>query len=198
MIILKITEKGHFIELPGMSPFRTPVEANISNISIPLVVARLKSQGIKKFEIISDTQGKASVLTQKDFNTENKNPKKRKEVNYEKRVSNLESMMKQLLEKGVSDTTSDQEQITNKLSIIEKLLKDRPKTNVVYAPEKKAKKKDTKTEPVIEELEDTFIPDIDIDSLEVRGKGSRETIEQDKLDIDDSADLLSRIMQPEE
>jgi hypothetical protein len=198
MIILKITEKGHYIEIPGMSPFRTPADANISHVSIPLVVARLQSQGIKKFEIVSDTQGKASVLTQNDFKVGNKNPKKKKEVNYEKRVGQLESMMKRLLEKEASNATPDQEQITNKLSTIEKLLKNRPQTNVVHVTEKKTKKIGINREPVIEEIEDTFIPDINLDGLEVKGKGSRESIKQDKLDIDDSADLLSRIMQPED
>ena len=79
MVILKIIEKGHYIEIPGMPPFRTPVEANITHISINLVVSKLQSQGIKTFEIISDTKGKESVLTQRDFIQQNKQPKKKKE-----------------------------------------------------------------------------------------------------------------------
>ena len=59
---------------------------------------------------------------------------------------------------------------------------------------------DSRDEPVlkqkIEELEDeTFIPSIDLDNLELKGKSSKKTIKQDKTDIDDSADLLSRIIQ---
>ena len=81
MLILKITEKGHYIEIPGMPPFRSPVEANISHVSINLVVSRLQTQGIKKFEIVSDTKGKETVLTQNDFKVDNRNPKKRKKDN---------------------------------------------------------------------------------------------------------------------
>lgn len=192
MIILKIIEKGHFIEIPGMPPFRTPVEANISNISIPLVVARLQTQGIKEFEIVSDSVGKAKILNQNDFKNE-KNPKKKKQDNYEKRFNQLETMMATLLKKKVSEPDSDSEQITNKLSSIEKLLQK--KTTVTKS---KGKKKLINKEPVVEELDETFIPSIDIDSLEVKGKASQKTVKQDKVDIDDSADLLSRIMQSEE
>ncbi len=198
MIMLKITEKGHYIEIPGMSPFRSPVEANISHVSINLVVSRLKAQGIKKFEIVSDTKGKETVMTQNDFKTDNRSLEKRKEDNYEKRFNKLELLIAKLVNKKVGDTTPVQEQITNKLSSIEELLKKKATTKVVHVTEKKSKKKDKRNEPIVEEMEDIFIPDINIDGLHMRGNGTQEIIEQDKADIDDSADLLSRIMQSDE
>lgn len=182
MITLRIRKKGLFIEIPGMSPFRTPAEANISHISIPLVVSTLKAQGITKFEIISDTQGKEKILTQKDFIVEKKGPISN---GYEGRFNKLESLMKKLLEKQTSDLPLKKEQITNRLNNIEKLLL-KNKTKVIHVSEEKIKKKDKETH-------DTFIPEIDLKGLEMKGKVSQKTIKQDKSDIDDNADLLSNI-----
>jgi len=201
MIILKIAEKGQYIEIPGMPPFRTPAEANISHVSINLVVSRLQAQGIKKFQIISDTKGKETVLNQSDFAV-NKKPKKAqaheiekakkaKEQDLEKRFTQLETLITNLVKKQ-SEPPSDQEQITNKLSSIEKLLQKKTTTRVVHVSEKKGGKK---KEPKIEEMDETFIPEINLDGLHVKGETSKESLNQDKADIDDSADLLSRIMQ---
>lgn len=198
MIILKITKKGHFIEIPGLPPFRTPVEANISHISIPLVVSKLQSQGIKEFEIISDTKGKQSVLNQNDFSVtqkkEIKDEEKKEKKKYEERISKLEYLLHKLLEKQTSDASSKKEQITNKLELIEKLIKNQ-KPQVVHVSKDEKEKKPVKQE--IEELDDTFIPSINLDGLEMKGKSSRKSVKQDKTDIDDSADLLSRIIQSE-
>jgi len=197
MIILKITEKGQYIEIPGMSPFRTPAEANISHVSINLVVSRLQAQGIKKFQIISDTKGKETVLNQNDFNV-NKTPKKAKDNDYEKRFNQLEALITNLVKKQ-SDPPSDQEQITNKLSSIEELLKKKTTTKVIHVTEKKSGvTADKKSEPKVEELDETFIPEIDLGGLHVQGKSSKKSLEQDNADIDDSADLLSRIMQADD
>ncbi len=194
MLILKIKQKGMFIEIPGLSPFRTPAEANISHVSMHLVVSKLKEQGIKKFEIISDSKGKEKVLTQRDFVVDKK-PKKKQE-DYEERFNKLEKLLGQLVN-NQSNPPSNKEQITNKLSSIEKLLKKKQKTKVVHVTQKKTAAKTIEREPVVEELEDTFIPEIDLEGLEMKGTASRKTIKQDKTDIDDSADLLSRIMQSE-
>jgi len=186
MITLKINKTGHYIEIPGISPFRTPAAVNISHVSIPLVVSTLNKQGITKFEIVSDTKGKEQVLTQKDFMVSNKNPKKQKD-NFENRFNKLEALMNRLLQKQVSDTSSNKEQITNRLNSIEKLIKQKD-TEVIHVAKKKRKS------VKVEEKQETFIPDIDLEGLSLKGDSSK-TVKQDKSDIDDSADLLSRIMQ---
>ena len=196
MIILRIKKKGLFIEIPGMSPFRTPAEANISHVSIPLVVSTLKAQGITKFEIISDTKGKEQVLTHKDFLVKKKEIKEYKKEDYEGRFNKLESLMNKLLQKPVSDTSLNKEQITKRLYSIEELLKRKEPTRVIHVTKDESKEVDK--EPKVEELEDTFIPEIDLEGLELKGEASQASIEQDKLDIDDSADLLSRIMQSDD
>lgn len=203
MLILKISDKGHYIEIPGMAPFRTPVEANISHVSINLVVSKLQAQGIKKFEIVSDTKGKEKILTQNDFAVEKK-PKKSKEVKqnekYEERINKLETMIAKLVEKQGGNESSNQEQITNKLSSIEKLLMNQSTQKVIHVTEKKESKKPIKRkvkkkEPVVEEMDNVFIPSINTDGMKIKGGESRKTIKQDKRDIDDSADMLSRILQ---
>lgn len=202
MIILKINEKGHYIEIPGMAPFRTPVEANITHISMHLVVSALKKNGIKKFEIISDTKGKETVLTQNDFRVEVKKPKQKKEDDYEERFNKLELLVNRLLLKNDSDKTKNQEQITNKLSSIEKLLqKQATSTKIVHVKEEsKSTKKIKKKSPVVEEMldDDTFIPEINVTGMKIKSAESRKTIKQNKQDIDDSADMLSRILQADD
>ncbi|MCF8019787.1 MAG: hypothetical protein K9L62_10290 [Vallitaleaceae bacterium] len=204
MIFLKIAEKGHYIEIPGMSPFRTPAKANISHISIQSVVSRLQAQGIEEFEIVSDTKGQEAVFTQKDFNIETKNPKKKKD-NYEKRFNKLEALVNKLLIKESSDETPNQEQITNKLNSIEKLLKKQSTTKDIQTSEKfqkhdteGIKKTKIKTKPVVEDFDNIFIPDINISGMKIQGGESRKSIKQDKQDIDDSADMLSRILESED
>lgn len=194
MITLRIKQKGHFLDIPGMTPFRTPVEANISHVSIPMVVSALQSQGVKQFEIISDTKGKEQVLTHRDFMVKKKVEEHKKE-DYEDRFNKLESLMNKLINKQTSDPSLNKEQITNRLHSIEKLLKKKKPTEVIHVTKYKDESKKVETEPTIEELEDTFIPKIDLEGLELRGESSQESIKQDKADIDDSADLLSRIIQ---
>ena len=92
MVTLKIRQKGFFIELPGVAPFRTPADVNITHVSIPLIVTTLKSLGIEKFEITSDTPGKEQRLTEKNF----AEPKIKKDK-LNGRLDNLEKMVKKLL-----------------------------------------------------------------------------------------------------
>ena len=189
MMTLKIKKKGLYIQIPGLPPFRTPADVNISHVSIPLVVSTLKAQGIEKFQIVSDTQGKEKVLTQKDFMVDKKEVKE----DYETRFNKLESLMNKLLQTQVSNLPLNKEQITNRLSSIEKILRKKRIINIV-----KENSKRVKEEPKIEELNDVFIPNINLDGLEMKGESSQKTIKQDKLDIDDNADLLSRIIQSDE
>ena len=122
--------------------------------------------------------------------------KEYKKEDYEGRFNKLESLMNKLLQKPVSDTSLNKEQITKRLYSIEELLKRKEPTRVIHVTKDESKEVDK--EPKVEELEDTFIPEIDLEGLELKGEASQASIEQDKLDIDDSADLLSRIMQSDD
>ena len=108
-------------------------------------------------------------------------------------------MLAALLEKQLATKPEKSEQITDKLNKLEtltqKILEKDIKVveRVVQQSVKKTKAKKFEDEPEIEELDTTFIPNIDTSKMKLKGK-SKKTVKQDKHDIDDSADLLSRIM----
>jgi len=182
MVILRIKEKGYMIEIPGVSPFRTPADVNITHISIPLAVSVLNSQGIEKFEIISDTPGKEQVFTEKDFKEPDAITSK-----MNGRLKKLEGMIKKLLKKEASDLTSNQEQITDKLKKLEVL-----STAILESSERMSSHEG---DPNIEELDtlDTFIPDIDIKGSKMKGKSGKKVFKKDKEDTDENANLLASL-----
>ena len=53
MIILKIKQRGLFIEIPGSSPTRTPAEIDITKCNIMVVDTYLRKLGITDYEILS-------------------------------------------------------------------------------------------------------------------------------------------------
>ena len=57
MIILKVKQKGHVVDIPGVASFRTPAEVDISNAEINLVIFSLKNCGIDDFEITTEGRG---------------------------------------------------------------------------------------------------------------------------------------------
>lgn len=186
MIFLKVKEKGHYLEIPGLSPFRTPVKANITHVSIGMVVAALKRQGIVKFEIVSDIPGKEQHLTQDDFKdkVQIKSKEKDKESKLGKKISKLENMIAKLLTQKTSKSTPNQEQITKRLDSIEGLIL----SGSMRAPSGEVQEGDG---PVIEEL-DTFIPEVDIGGMKMSGTSVEEKM-RDEDDTDEAADLLSSI-----
>ena len=194
MLILKIKEKGLFVEIPGALPTRTPAEIDISKCNLSAVDMYLRKNGIKNYQILSVANGEVK---------QPKPPKipdasiDQKVIN--KRFSNLENMLAALLEKQLATKPEKSEQITDKLNKLEtltqKILEKDIKVveRVVQQSVKKTKAKKFEDEPEIEELDTTFIPNIDTSKMKLKGK-SKKTVKQDKHDIDDSADLLSRIM----
>jgi hypothetical protein len=181
MITLKIREKGFFIEMPGVAPFRTPADVNITHMSMALVVSHLHSIGIEIFEIISDTPGKERKFTEKDFLEKEKVVKKN---NIGKRLKQLEKSVQKLIsKKDEGHTDSNKEQITDKLETIERLsqaILDRSGVSNI-----------AQDKPIIEEL-DTFIPNIDVDGIQLKGS-SKSVIAKEEDDTDETADLLSSL-----
>lgn len=184
MILLKIKDKGMFIEIPGIKPFRSPGEVDISKTNINNVFVFLKKNGIQNFEIISSDSD--SVSQPKNVNVTKKKkqpntiPKLAKNDTMDEKFSKLEEMLEMLIEKDKDVDYSNLEQNTTKV------------TKTTSKPVVKKNK-----EPKIEELEDTFIPDIDISNIKIKG-ASNSSIKKDNIDLDNSADLLSRIMGQEE
>ncbi|GAG05880.1 unnamed protein product, partial [marine sediment metagenome] len=53
MITLKVKDSGFMVELPGIAPFRSPAQVNITNIKLSHVITALKNLGVQDYEIIS-------------------------------------------------------------------------------------------------------------------------------------------------
>ncbi len=180
MLTLKITEKGHFITLPGMAPFRTPANINVSKIPLNVLIMKLKVYDIHEYEIVSELGDQKIVykkeelekIKEKDLNKIDK-----KFVKYfDKRLNKLENMIKNLVvpyEKSEVNINLNKEQIKN---VIAEML-DQP----------------IKKEFDVEELEEDemFIPPVNIDGMKL--KGSEHTIIKQKENLEASADLLSEI-----
>lgn len=193
MLILKIKEKGLYLEIPGSKPTRTPADIDITKCDMGIVSMYLKRAGIINYEISSSTERKPLFQKQKP---EVKGEPQKDNTNVNQRFKKIENMVTELVnDKNRVNNDLNSEQITNKLdkleSLTRKLLDKKPE--VVHVEKSSGK---YKKEPKIEEL-DAFIPDIDISDMKMKS-GSKQTIEQDSSDIDDSVDLLSRIMGREE
>lgn len=194
MLILKIKQKGLYIEIPGTLPSRSPVDVDITKCNLSIVDAYLRKNGIIDYQISSSSDEKREIQKVPKMADSSIN---QKVIN--KRFSNLERMMEQLIEKQQAIPSKNREQITDKLDNLESLSKKILSKDKQFINKKviHTKVKRFEEEPEIEELDDTFIPEIDTSKMKMKG-GSKKTVKQDKHDIDDSADLLSRIMSQED
>jgi hypothetical protein len=181
MIILKVKEKGTVIDIPGTKKARSPADIDITKVNINFVTMYLRKQGIKNYEIIS-TMGEKQALPS--------SPKKRraKKENFESRFNKLESLIVNLLGRKQSTPQPNSEQITNKLKKLEKLSEE------IIRKQSSGVPVSTKSdEPVIEELDDMFIPEIDIGGMSVKGSTTK-TLQSDSDEAGETADLLSSIV----
>jgi len=187
LIILKVKQKGHLVDIPGVASFRTPAEVDISNAEINLVIFSLKNCGIDDFEITTKEEKKKTIKKDK---TELSKKEKMKEVMMEERFNRLERMIANLSQKSASEKNIPEEQITNKLNDLEvlskRILEKEIVRQIVYTD------KDKRDDPIVEELyEEAFIPKIDISEMKMKGS-STETIGT-LDDVDESADALSKL-----
>lgn len=204
MIALKISQPGLTIAIPGLKVYRTPVEIDISKIDIRIVVMYLKTNGIKKYEIVAKNNEDVEVYTNKDFDVDDqqllkkykqKNTESKKKIpktdtkdkNYDDRFNKLEGMLTQILSAKQSNPTSNSEQIINKIQELENKLSKMRVTNTSID------KSSINDEPVIEEL-DTFIPSIDISDMKMSSMNNVKKIKHEKSNAEDNADLLSSLL----
>ena len=182
---LKIADRGLIVEIPGIAPVRTPADIDISKIDINLVVAHLRKAGINNYKIVSVIgDGTETVVSIPQVLKKKVKEKYSSDPSVAKRFDRLESMMIDLLkQKSESKTDPNQEQITNKLDNLERLI-EKQKYAVIPSTDS--------DEPTIEELEDRFIPDIDVEGMSLRGNTGKIVVEKEES-IDKAADLLSSI-----
>ncbi|MFW9871707.1 MAG: hypothetical protein ACFFG0_01305 [Candidatus Thorarchaeota archaeon] len=185
MIILKIKKPGYTVDIPGLTTCRTPVEIDISKMDIRIVAMSLKTAGISEYEIIADTgKGVREVYSKNDFEAVEKKTKTSEIKSLNKRLNNLEKLLKTFLVQQQGNSDLEKEQITNKLNNLERLLRSKsPSFN----------KKLIENEPDIEDLEEFFIPEVDTSQMKIESKNLK-IIKKESDNLDDNADLLSNLM----
>jgi len=189
MIILKITQLGQTIEIPGLPTFRSPVDIDITNLDMRKVAMYLKASSIEQYKIVSKPgTGNRKTYTNKDFEKRYSQQEDLSKLSVDKRFDKLEKMMASLLIKKDGNVDSEKEQITDKLDNLEKLFRkgqfqlvNKPlPTEILFKGD----------EPEIEEL-DSFIPEINLSDMTI--KSDIKIIKRDD-DIEDSVDILSSLM----
>lgn len=187
MVILKIKQRGLFIEIPGITPIRTPAEIDITRCNIAVVDTYLRKIGVVNYEILSSSKNKGDS---KQLDKVKESLKKKRREN--KRITELEKKVEKLINQ--EETKPDSEQITDKLALLEELTRTiLAKGPVIIEKRINQVSKNISEEPIVEEMEDTYIPEIDTSNMKIK-TGTEKTVKRDNTDLDDSADLLSKIM----
>jgi len=189
MLTLRIKSKGQMVQLPGVAPFRTPATMDVSKMKVRNLIGYLTASGIEDYEIVATSdKGVVEVYKKADFDLLKKkedDPNIGYKKNIDKRFNKLEKLIGKLISKQDSQKTTNKEQtIDDKLNRIERLLEESSVRQVVYT--KTEGEKDVK----IEELEDAFIPEVDVSDMKMSSSGAK-ILEQDSDDIEGSANLLS-------
>ena len=187
MIILKVKDKGTVVDIPGTKKVRTPADIDITKVDINFVSMYLRKQGIKHYEIVSDT-GEKEILPNIKTTVKKKKDDGKWKDNIEARFNKLESLIVNFLGKKQSTPQPNSEQITNKLEKLERLSEKIIRKQTSGIP--------ISTESdgsIIEELDDKFIPEIDTKGMSMKGSTIK-TLQSDSDDADEAADLLSSIV----
>lgn len=192
MLKLIIKERGHMIELPGMAPFRTPAEVDVSKLSLNVLILKMKNYNINEYEIRSEIGGKA-IVYKKDDVEKKKLPdpaKKKEEVDKINDLNARFSRLEKLLLKAVggSKTGSDWEQINEKIDKLSNQVNDIKVLKEVVIKDSGGTKR---TKITKEEDEDKFIPQIETSGMKIKS-GDRKKLKRED-DTDDAADLLSKL-----
>ena len=177
-IKLTIRERGRYVEIPGLAAFRTPAKVDVTRVKLSLLIQALHACGVNNYELVSEG---GQQFTKDDFK-EAKTDKEDPQIS--NRLDRLEGLLLKLVSNGTGQKVASSEQITNRLSRIERMLKTGQK--VVY----REKVGDT---PIVEELDDQFIPEIDISDMQISGKTTEVLDKKDKKHVEDAVDLLSSL-----
>lgn len=173
MTKLIIKDKGFFITIPKIAPFRTPAIVNISKLDVNQVLIELRKYGIEDF-VIKYEPDKKDIQQEQILNYKSKKEEKifiEKNHNeiFGKRIQNIEKLLKELVKNKTSQV------------IIEKTIINKETDSI-----KKEKEDDFD--------EDDFIPDIDISNLKLKESKSTKREEVNTNNIKKTSDLLSNLL----
>lgn len=173
---LIIKEHGLYVIIPGLAPFRTPATINITKIDEKIVTAALRRDGITNYEI--KTSNDEIIQENKKEYIVSNNTTSLDEI--KNTLTNLELMVKQLiLNKQESDSTGK----------IESLL-----TNFLVSGKKNDQEENSKKskKSKIDETVDDFIPEININKIQMKGK-TTETVIKSNNNFLNNAEKLKDI-----
>lgn len=163
--------------VPGIPSFRTPVEIDVTKINIPILIQSLHSCGVEDYEI--KTVSKTGVI--KELSESIDIPKKKKDNSkIDKRLDRLEDLLLSLVSKKSSQRSNSSEQIKNRLVKIESMIKSGRSSNKDISP-------------IIEEMDEQYIPSIDVSNMQITGKTTEVIDKKSNQDIDNAVDLLSNL-----
>jgi hypothetical protein len=177
---LIIKEKGRYVNIPGMAAFRTPATVDITKIKLSILLQCLHTCGVDDYQIISVSKT-GEVLKTFTKNEIELPEKKIEDPQIDRRLERLENLLLTLVSKKSSQKSNNSEQITNRLSRIERMLKSG--SNVV-------KNSFDSNTPIVEELDDHYIPTVDVSEMKISGKTTEVVSKKSKEDIDSAVDLL--------
>ncbi len=180
-IKLIIKEKGRFVEIPGVSSFRTPAKVDVTKVKLSILIQSLHSCGINNYELVSTDKKGEVIYTEEDFSLPEK---KKTDSKMDNRLDKLEGLLLKLVSSGSGHKVDSSEQITKRLNKIEGMIRKGQKIVYHEIPE---------GSPIVEELEDQFIPEIDVSEMEISGKVTEVIDKKSEKEINDSADLLSNL-----
>lgn len=145
MLILKIKQPGLLLELPGISPRRTPTEIDITKCDLNNVLVELRSKGISNFEIKNKSNDRnESVQNKSKTKKDNINKTEYSEVisnNFMEKLENIENLLLEL----------------NENINVNNIQLDNPVSNNLQEKNKEE----------IDEDEEDFIPNIDLSGLKL-------------------------------
>ena len=174
MIKLIIKNVGMFLNIPGITPFRTPAEIDITKVDVNMVLAELKKHGISKYKIVSSDPNQLKSIINK--------------ISIDKKKVKESMILKGEGESEILISIKEQQKSIDKITkILEGFLKSEP-TNDNHEPLIKEKRKRKKFDEKVEE----FIPSIDIDSYKLKGSITNDIIKVDKKDYKEEAKNLSK------
>ena len=185
MIILKVKQRGRIFTIPGIRSMRTPVEVDISNLDMNVILSSLHMCSIDDYEIIEKAENGRTYYYNKEKNI--MTDKKLDEI-----FVNEEPEIKEDL--NFSNTfklpISKNDDLSLKLDNIESMLKDLLNDNKKHTKAKNISRLHKK-EKIEDDPVDAFIPNVDIDKMKIRS--DIRSIKKDSDNQEESIDLLSKI-----
>ena len=180
---LIVEESGFSFNLPRVGMIRTPVELEIKESDINIIISTLKMIGISKYKIIGDDNLYIHALPKNIRNIKAKKPEK---VIIERVKENTgDSIELAKLSKKFDQMMISIQELTEK-----GILKPKQITKTVYVGE------DTKVEKITNDADEEFVPEISLDGFEISSGTSNEIdIESDAAN---SADILRELKEGNE